>query len=156
MHGAGWTFIVWGFGYFILITFEKLTKIPERLPNGFSKAIYRILTLLFVNFQWVLFRSNGFSQGILYIKSMFGICEGDCSVPSARAIFLFRDYAFFIVIALIFAAPIVQRVEMICGKDKRTQAVYNVLSTCFVIGVFVIALSFIVSGQNSPFLYGNF
>ncbi len=29
-HGANWTFILWGIGYFVAIYFEKLTNLPKR------------------------------------------------------------------------------------------------------------------------------
>lgn len=155
-HGAGWNFIIWGFGYFVLIAFEKTMKLPERLPNCWWKWGYRILTLLFINFQWVLFRCDGMAKGILYIKTMFGFVQEDVFIPSTRAAFLLKDYVFFIIIALIFSIPVVKFLENLCKKNVKSAVIYEILSSIFIVTAFIVALSFIVSGQNSPFLYGNF
>ena len=39
-HGASWNFVFWGLGYFALISFERMTKLPERFRFKFSKIIY--------------------------------------------------------------------------------------------------------------------
>lgn len=49
-HGANWTFIFWGLAYFLLISFEKTVKLPERIKNKPLKQIYRVLCLLLINF----------------------------------------------------------------------------------------------------------
>lgn len=152
-HGAGWTFIVWGLGCFILIAFEKATRIPERLPKVL-KVFYRIFTLLFINFQWVLFRSNDLSQGILLIKTMCSRVVSESS--SARALFFVKDYSFYIILSLIFAMPIVPKLKKICAKNSVGKIIYDVVTAVFIIGAFFVSLSFVVSGQNSPFLYANF
>ena len=154
-HGAGWTFIVWGVGYFILIAIEKSLNIPNRFKNKVVKLCYRLFSLLFIIVQWVIFRSNNLEQGFSYVQSMFGGSESIAS-STARAIFLFRDYSVFIAIALILAFPIAPKIEYLCKKKKLTSVIYDIISAFLIITAFIIALSFIVSGQNSPFLYGNF
>lgn len=47
-HGADWTFIAWGLGFFIMISFERLTGLPKKIKSTAGKIIYRIITLAFV------------------------------------------------------------------------------------------------------------
>lgn len=153
-HGAGWNFIVWGIGYFALISFEKATNIPQRFTNKIHKAIYRVFAIVFINFQWVLFRSQTLVNGLKFIKRMCIITNNNISTQ--RALFLFNDYKFFIIIAIIFATPISNFVKKKTFVKEISQYIYNVLSAIFILATFTIALSFVISGQNSPFLYGNF
>ena len=64
-HGASWTFVAWGalHGIFMVFTrffYDYIKSIP--------KIVNRVITLLFVNFTWILFRSNSFTV----FKQMMG------------------------------------------------------------------------------------
>lgn len=41
-HGASWNYVAWGFFYFVLLTFEKLTGIPKKLAHTWQRVLYRI------------------------------------------------------------------------------------------------------------------
>ncbi len=69
-HGAGWKFVFWGFVYFLCIAFEKTKGLPQTIHSRPGRALYRILTLLIVVFQWVIFRSQGLRAGIRYAWTM--------------------------------------------------------------------------------------
>ncbi len=153
-YGSGWNFVAWGIGYFIFLTIEKLFHMPDRLHNRLLKFAYRLIVLLLVNFQWVLFRSKDISQGFLFLKTMF--CLENANVSSARAFFLLKDYIWFIVFAVVFAFPLASIAEKWCSESRNVKLAYNISYAIIVINMFVVALSFVVSGQNNPFLYGNF
>lgn len=153
-HGAGWQFIMWGLGYFVAISIEKAFGIPDKINSKWIKNIYRILVLLFVNFQWVLFRSATLKDGLRFIKRMI-IVRND-NISSLRAAFLVRDYWIFIALAVVFVFPIYPYFEKRFINNRRLIGIYNVVSGFVIVGAFVLALSFIISGQNNPFLYGNF
>ncbi len=58
-HGASYTFILWGLlhGLFMIIT--------KQFKSGFNRIpafVNRCITLLFVNFTWMLFRAGSFSS----------------------------------------------------------------------------------------------
>ncbi len=40
-HGADWTFVVWGFVYFLAVAFEKMTGLPERFTKKVPGIMYR-------------------------------------------------------------------------------------------------------------------
>lgn len=153
-HGASWKFVLWGMGYFVLIAFEKTFRLPERLPNRALKTLYRVLALLLINFQWVLFRSVNLRSGLTYIKIM---CIPTFDKPSDfRALFLLKDYGMFLLLAALLAVPVVPRLEQLCAKKAFTKVLFDILYVAVIAGAFIIALSFVISGQNSPFLYANF
>ncbi len=152
-HGAGWQFIVWGIGYFVLISVEKTYDLPNRFKARITKMAYRIITLLIINFQWVIFRSESLSGGLRYIKRM--IVYTNPGSANMRARFLVVDYIWFILVAIIFSMPICIRIREGI-TNKKIKNVYEIVEGIVLVSLFVISVSFIVSGQNSPFLYGNF
>ena len=153
-HGANWNFIVWGLGYFVVIAVEKAFGLPEKFHTAIGRTIWRIVTLLFVNFQWVMFRCNSFGHGIYFIKTM--CTKAVEPIADARARFLFGDYIVYIVIAIVLAAPIVPLIKKKCENNVVTKRIYDIVSGIVIIACFVVALAFVIGGQNSPFLYGNF
>ncbi len=66
-HGASWTFILWGglHGCFMVLT-RRFKKVFDKIPVFLNKCI----TLVFVNFAWILFRSNSFTVFKQMIKTI--------------------------------------------------------------------------------------
>lgn len=153
-HGSSWNFVVWGIGYFVFITFEKASGVPDRFKSNLGKIIYRIFSLLFINFQWVLFRSENLISGFRYIKRMILPYHNELS--NMRTIFLIKDYAFFIIAALILCFPIVNFLDEKFRDKEKIHFVFNVAINLIIICAFIWSISFVVSGQNNPFAYANF
>ena len=153
-HGAAWNFVAWGLGYFVLISFERMTHMPERFNTKFGKVAYRLFTLIFINCQWILFRSSGIMTGLRFIKRLF-ICKSN-SLANLRVNFLIKDYFAFILCAVILCFPIIPWIEKKLAVKKNLQKIYEIVLGSMIIGLFVLAVSFVVSGQNNPFVYANF
>lgn len=154
-HGAAWTFIVWGLGYWVMISFERFFNLPGRLEKRkMIRNLYRILVLVFINCQWILFRSENIVTGLRFIKRLF-VCESN-SLADIRTQFLIKDYFVFIVSAVILCFPIVSWIGKHLESKKKFHAVYETAVTAIVCVLFICALSFVVSGQNNPFAYANF
>ncbi len=67
-HGASWTFILWGIlhGFFSIFTRILLSSV-EKIP----KAINWIITFIFVNLTWVLFRAETLTTAGEFYKKIF-------------------------------------------------------------------------------------
>ncbi len=153
-HGSSLNFIAWGLGYFVVISLERLFNLPGRLKSKAARAIYRVFTLAFINFQWVLFNSNDLLSGLRYIKRMVVIKTNDIS--DTRALFLLKDYSFFIVAAIIFSMPIIPKINEMVKNDGKYRILYETVMAVLVIVAFIWSISFVVAGQNNPFAYANF
>ena len=153
-HGAAWNFVAWGLGYFVVISFEKFFNLPGRIKSGFGKILYRILSLLFINFQWVLFNSKDLLSGLRFIKRMILPYNND--LANIRTLFLMKDYSFFILIAILLSTPIVPVISRKLEKKKTARILFETVMALIVIGAFLWSVSFIVAGQNNPFTYANF
>lgn len=68
-HGAGWTFIVWGFLHGIYLIINHAWNASRlKLPRIAS----RVLTLTAVTIAWVFFRANDMKSAFRVLGSMFG------------------------------------------------------------------------------------
>lgn len=68
-HGAGWTFVLWGGWHGVgLVVNHFWEKTNFRLPRGIAWS----LTMLFVIFGWVLFRSETLPQAWSMLAAMTG------------------------------------------------------------------------------------
>ena len=131
-----------------------MTGMPYKLKTLFGKTIYRIFTLVLVNFQWVVFNSQSFTDGARRIKKM--LIYQNNNLSDNRTLFLLKEYMFFIVVAVILCFPLVPWIERKTVNNKALNTVFEMLEFIVIIMAFVWALSFVVAGQNNPFAYANF
>lgn len=67
-HGAGWTFIFWGFLHGIALVFHRYwQKYGKELNNFLAWCI----TFFFINITWVFFRAETWADAIKVLKGMF-------------------------------------------------------------------------------------
>lgn len=150
-HGASWNFIVWGLIYFILLAFEKIFSIPERIEKtrwlGF---IYRIFTLLCVNFCWVLFRAVGLKEAIHYAMGMIGIEN----IPFSNNItiqYLSKNLVI-LIFAVIYSTGVFKWISNKIGSGSAQIFIKRIGLTIMLIW----SLSYLVIGAHNPFIYFNF
>ena len=74
-HGANWTFILWGILHGIANIF---TRLIDKNTNIFSKNkpiavkfVLWLITFIFINLTWVIFRADSFSQAFEFYKQLF-------------------------------------------------------------------------------------
>lgn len=140
-HGAGWTFVLWGFMYFVLLMFEKITKFEHR-----KFPLKHVYTMFFVIIGWVLFRSESISNAFNYLLAMIGL--GKNGFYDAVFIDLIKQFWILIVIGSILSVARIKKV----ADNKVFQVVSGIL---YIIG-FVVTVTFIVKGGYNPFIYFNF
>lgn len=79
-HGAGWTFIFWGFLHGMALVVHRLwQKLGVRLPRWLAW----LFTFNFVNAAWVFFRAETWSDALKVLRGMAGL-EG-IALPAAWA-----------------------------------------------------------------------
>lgn len=69
-HGAGWTFILWG-------VMHGVALVVHRMWSRHGIAIYPplacLLTFIFINFTWVVFRAESINSAMSIYKAMLGL-----------------------------------------------------------------------------------
>ncbi len=79
-HGAGWTFVFWGFLHGVALVINRLwRKLGIGLPNWLSWLI----TFNFVNAAWVFFRAENWADAIKVLRAMIGL--NGVALPSSLA-----------------------------------------------------------------------
>jgi len=137
-HGAGWTFIFWGFLHgFALIIYSLWRNIGFKLWNWFAW----FLTFNFINISWVFFRAEEWSDAINIISSMFSYDTQNINPIWIGFILL----AFFVVLTF---KNSMSYLEKFCFTKKYVLFMAFLLTSSF------IAIRLI--GEQSEFLYFNF
>ena len=67
-HGADWSFVLWGFMHFLLLTSERFIKLPKTKVMYFLKWIN---VLFMVNLTWILFRADTIANAWVFIRQLF-------------------------------------------------------------------------------------
>lgn len=152
-HGANYTFLMWGFLYFVALVAEKYIIRPERKKSRCFTVVYRLLALAYVNFGWVLFHSDNVRAGISYCLSMIGFYPGNAVIdlPTIR---ILREYSVFLAIGILFATPVASRLSgKLTGKLLLVEK--YILPVLYSTG-FLWAVSYLILGAHNPFVYFNF
>lgn len=69
-HGAGWTFVFWGFLHGLALVINRLwQKLGLTMPNWLAWLI----TFNFVNAAWVFFRAESWADAIKVLQAMAGL-----------------------------------------------------------------------------------
>jgi alginate O-acetyltransferase complex protein AlgI len=77
-HGAGWTFVFWGFLHGLALVIHRLwSTLGIRMPVWLAWFI----TFNFINVTWVFFRAKEFDDAIKVLKGMVGM--SGIALPSA-------------------------------------------------------------------------
>jgi alginate O-acetyltransferase complex protein AlgI len=69
-HGAGWTFLFWGFLHGCAIVIHRIWK---ELGFKINKFVGWFITFNFVNIAWVFFRAKEWTDAIKVLQGMLGI-----------------------------------------------------------------------------------
>ena len=158
-HGAGWTFIVWGLFYFVLLTFEKLLGVPEKVARSpVTSALYRVFTILCFMMGWVVFRSPSIGDAFRYYRIMFGLQADGSHFPlvSETAKFYLADNLPILIICVVACTPLVKLIgERAAGSEAGLRA-SGAVSVVFLAAVFLVCVSYSVNGSYNPFIYFNF
>ncbi|MCD7855956.1 MAG: MBOAT family protein [Clostridiales bacterium] len=153
-HGAAWTFIGWGLGYFIVLTFEKLTNLPKKNLNKAVETAYRLFTLFCVMLGWIAFRSESISAAKNYLLAMLGLAGN--ALYDNNAIRYANDYKILLIISLICCTPALKKLKRGLSEKLKAETAVNALFDLCAVALTVVSVSYLVMGGNNPFIYFNF
>ena len=142
-HGANWTFVLWGLGYFLLLVLERMLGLTK------SKLGY-LYTLPMVIILWVVFRADSIGGAFHYIGQMFGMAG---MAIDAYAVACIKNGGYLMVIAVILAMP----VKTIFNNKIRLNADWKrMIKAIVAIPIFVLCIAKCMQGAYNPFIYFNF
>ncbi len=159
-HGAAWNFVLWGIAYFILLVLEKYIFYPEKCKNIIVSFLYRVFTLVCVNFLWVFFnvvktpQKSAIVRGMEYCSSMLGTNSNP--VFGQEILFYLQQYGIFFVCAIIASFPVIEWAKKSCNKCIVTKVLWDVAACIGLAIVFLYSVANLVMGVHNPFIYFNF
>ena len=69
-HGAGWTFVFWGFLHGVALVIHRIWS---ELGFKMNKILAWFITFNFINITWVFFRAKEWDDALKVLKGMFGL-----------------------------------------------------------------------------------
>jgi hypothetical protein len=168
-HGAGWTFVVWGFmhGMFLVTNHAWLT-LKKRIPYRstiLTRSISWSITFFSVVAAWVVFRANTMEDAFVILKGMMGFNGFDpLNIP-----LMMGDKKLFIVLALyVLIALVSKNSQEFFGKyyldlqstqkEMKKTSLFawkpNLFWAIIMGGIAIIAL--LCSTRVNEFIYFNF
>ena len=154
-HGAGWTFIFWGFLHGAAICLHNFySKFGFKMP----KILAWFLTFNFINCSWIFFRAENFSQAIVILQKMFAFNIENYGFDENWQLFLtfirFNkiEYLFLVLSLFLFYKlwPIVTLDAQDLIKKFQPNNNFRLITTS------LLTLSLLAYHRSSEFLYFNF
>ncbi len=133
-HGANWTFILWGLGYFVLLALER--------ECGLKLGHFG--TMICVILLWVVFRCKSVEQAVSYWAVMFGL-KGNAFCDSGFMLFVSGSWPV-MVFALVGVFP----------AAVKFLKKHPVIESAWLWVVFGLSACEVVSSSYNPFIYFNF
>jgi alginate O-acetyltransferase complex protein AlgI len=151
-HGAGWTFILWGLFYGLLLLLEKyaLGRFLERLPACLRHA----LLLFCVVVAWVIFDAKDPAGAARTLATMFGF--GAAGFADAKSLYLLRGYALPLLFAAVGCTPFPSRLVRDFSRSGLGERCMTALEPLCVVLLLALATAFLVDGSYTPFIYFRF
>lgn len=150
-HGANWTFLLWGFIYFIVLLIERsIKKASENaeLPRIIT-PISHIYTMVIVTICWVIFRSDSISRALSFIREM--IIPGGNGLFDSVSLYYLNCSKWIFIAGIIFMLPAGPAIT-IFAKDHKIAWIIPL----FTMVVFILSLISCISSSYNPFIYFNF
>ncbi len=145
-HGAGYTFMLWGLGYGLLLVAERLF-LGKLLDKNPLKAVNYLYTMFIVIMGWVLFRAPDIGSAMQYYGQMFGAGTKKLDIVgilSVRSILALAA-------GIIFMLP-VRRAFALMTSGKKIATAAN----CIQYVLLILSILNLVSGTYNPFIYFRF
>ena len=145
-HGANWNFVAWGTYFGIILILEKyvIGKYIEKWPSFFQ----HLYTMLIVIISWVFFSITDTGKMFSYLAMMFGV--GGVDFINTTALYYLKSNIILLVASAVISTPLP------LGEFERIKKDFPKLGMIVVIGIFFLAVSYLVFGSYNPFLYFRF
>jgi len=153
-HGAQWTCVMLGVLFAVVICLEKLflLKILRKLP-GSIQILYTIVAFMFI---LISVRAENMDQLTTFWKTMFGL--GPMNHPMYPiGLLISVEQTFWLMVGILFSVPIhiyLRKVSFIrtFRKKEGLQFTYHV----FLLGIFLLSISYLAVSTYNPFIYFRF
>lgn len=150
-HGANWTFIFWGFYYYLFLVLEKTLHIEEKkIPN----IIRHLGTMFIVMIGWVIFKSASMTDAVHYLMGMAGL-RGNVFINDTAVLYL-KENTVILILAAVLCTPILKKIRLYAYRWHFPKTGIAIIKILFLSAILLFSISFLVKGSYNPFIYFNF
>ncbi len=144
-HGASWNFVLWGLGFFVLLSLEKFIY-GKFLEN--SRIIGHIYIWILIPVTWVVFAIPDLEQLAVYLQQLAGIHRQPVLVSADQLMRYVREYGRLFAACAFFSTGLPKRIYYgIRG---------GIVVVALALAVFWMSVYELANGINNPFLYFRF
>ena len=157
-HGAGWTFVFWGFLHGMALIIHRIWK---KFGLSMPRLLAWFVTFNFINIAWVFFRAKDFSDALKVLKGMFFgefVLPGKYAHffgwlhPKVSSVWLGDIYADKYLLLYLVAGGVV-----LCLKNSsQLQEMFQTNRKSALFSAFLFIVSFLNMSGVHEFLYFNF
>ena len=147
-HGASWSFVVWGLYYGVLLILEKylLHRVTEQIP-----VVGTMYAMILVIVGWVFFFSPTLSEAVSYLGAMAGI--GVTGITDDAGMYYLLTSLVLFWLSWVFATPAAARFSRQAMKKPNGFTPFFMAAH---MGIFLVAVAYLIHDTYNPFLYFRF
>ena len=147
-HGASWTYVLWGLGFYFVLVFERFSGAGKWMEKH---AIGHAYAMILVVFFTVMIRCSDLSHA----WSMYGSLLGVNGAPLWNSVtgVLAKEYGAFFIAALICGLPVR---DFIVQKLRINENLVRIVGAAGLLVLLAISVSYIAVNGYNPFIYFNF
>lgn len=151
-HGANWTFVIWGLIHGVANVIEDTLGSIIKIKNNIIK---NIITWIVVVCGFVMFRADSVGLGLTMLKTMFTGFNMEVKSISFVTGLLSPYYIFVIIMAIIFAYPLRQKLENTISKKIGSNINETIIHIAD-IGLLLVCIISLATATYNPFIYFRF
>ena len=153
-HGAGWTFVFWGFLHGLALVTHRAWK-----TFGFTmpKILAWFITFNFVNIAWIFFRAKEWSDAVKVLQGMSDIHGLYLLMQVNEKSTIFKNETFIWIIVVMLIVIIVPNSFQLTKYPKlNNNKLLTIPSTIIFAFIFLTALLWMSISTYTEFIYFNF
>ncbi len=147
-HGADWNFIIWGLYFFVFLILEKFI-LNKYLKKGIISHLYTFIIILI---SFVIFNISDLSNLLVFLKGLIGIGP---KFINYETIYYFKNNIMILIICLIGMGPLLKEIINKLKKGKLNNLI-EWTSLVYILIIFLLSISRIISSSFNPFIYFRF
>ncbi|MEE1085663.1 MAG: MBOAT family O-acyltransferase [Schaedlerella sp.] len=151
-HGSEWHFIFWGLYYGVIQILEKY--VYGAILETRKENVQRTVTMLIILIGWVIFFSPDMGYASRYLSTMFVF--GATALADELSLFLIRTNWLLFVVCWVASTTSGLNILNTITNTYKSKSLQTIATCVVYIGIFVLSIAFLVTGEARPFLYFKF
>lgn len=156
-HGANWTFLVWGLFHGTFLVLESSGLLPIKKCK--IKAVRCAYTLLLVMIGFIMFRADNITQGLYYIKALFGFGSSSGLGFSYAMQFVNFYYVIIYILAIVGCTELPIKLYKKLMKFETVEdmpVTSEIISMVLCVVAILVSFMSLASASYNPFIYFRF